>query len=245
MEVKEIVESVKAARDGAKKRGFIQSFDLALNLKGLDLKKPEGKIKEEVVLPHGRGKNITVAAFVEGEVAESAKKAGIETLINKAKLSELGANKKEAKKLCSNFDFLIAQPDLMAEVGKNLGAILAPRGKMPKPVPPKGDLKPVLERLKRLVNLQNKGQPVVHCLVGIETMEDMQIAQNIEAVYNAVTKKLPRGDANIKSAHVKLTMGHAARIGGETAMSKAGAEESKTINHELPTTNSKKDGDLK
>lgn len=224
MEQKAIIESVKAARDGAKKRGFSQSFDLAVAMKGLDLKKPDHRIKDEVVLPNGRGKDITIAAFAEGEVAESAKKAGIEKIISKDELIELGQNKREAKKLSTKYDFFIAQPDLMVEVGKNLGAILAPRGKMPKPVPPAGDLTPILARLKRLVNVKIKDQPVLHCIVGGESMEDEQITQNIDTVLNSITKKLPRGEHNIRSIFVKLTMGPAVRIGFE-AKGKAPAPE--------------------
>jgi len=213
MDQKSVLEAVKNAREGAGKRNFKQSFDLALTLKDLDLNKPEHKVKAEVILPHGRGKPVTIGAIAGENMAENAKKEGIELIIDKSELQKLAKNKREAKKLVRKVDFFIAQPDLMIDVGKTLGPILGPRNKMPQPVPPQGDLKPILARLGKLIKLRVQNQPVLHCIVGSEEQSDEEITANVMSVINTLSRELPKGEKNIRSTHVKKTMGKSFKVG--------------------------------
>lgn len=222
METKEIIEAIKLARSKSKPRKFKQSFDISINFKELDLKNPAQKLKDSILLPHGHGKPVKAAAFADGVVAEAAKKAGITTIIDKAGLQRLVANKKEAKKLGNNFDFFIAQPDLMAEVGKNVGAVLGPRNKMPQPVPPNAPIDAILKRFEKVVNVRMGNLPIINCRVGLETLTDEQIAANIDAVVNALVKKAPKHEQNIKNVYVKTTMGASVKIG---AAQKEGGEQ--------------------
>lgn len=212
MKSEQILEAIKKVREISPQKKFRQTFDLAITLKELDLKKPESKIKEEVLLPHRRGKTPEIGAFAEGVLAENSKKAGIKTIFDKAGLQELGVSKSKAKKLASKIDVFIASPDLMVDVGKNLGPVLAPRNKMPKPVLPQTDLKSVIERFSKVVNLRIKDQPVIHCPVGSEAMSDTQIQENVESVLSALQRKLPKGEANIRAIYLKLTMGPAVKV---------------------------------
>ena len=100
----------------------------------------------------------------------------------------------------------------MPLVGRYLGPILGPRGKMPKPVPANINLKPLVERLKKTVVVNTRDKPIFHALVGNEKMSDEQIAENIEAVLNTVAKKYEKGLYHVKSAYTKLTMGPAVKI---------------------------------
>jgi len=212
MNKQHIQTAIKAAREKGGKRNFTQSFDLSITLKDLDLKNPAHKVKEEVVLPNGRGKPVKVGAIAEGILAENAKKAGL-TVISKDQLSELAKDKPKAKKIINNVDFFISSPDLMVEVGKTLGAMLGPRNKMPKPVPPNADLTGFLNRLNSLALIRVRDQPVVHCLVGTEEMTDNEVVGNVEAVITAFSRKLPKGESNFRSVHIKLSMGGSARVG--------------------------------
>ena len=104
----------------------------------------------------------------------------------------------------------------MPLVGKVLGPIIAPRGKMPKPgtgiVPPTGNIKHTIELCKKLVKISLKKDPVIHFKVGNINMDDGKIAENIEAAVNFIEGKLERGDQNIKSVFVKTTMGPPIKI---------------------------------
>jgi large subunit ribosomal protein L1 len=83
---------------------------------------------------------------------------------------------------------------------------------MPTPVPPQAPIDEIVERERRVVVLRSRDRPYVHCIVGRETMSDDEVAQNIEAVVNALTRELKRGMGNIKNIYLKLTMGDSVKL---------------------------------
>ncbi|KAA0013916.1 MAG: 50S ribosomal protein L1 [Thermoplasmata archaeon] len=213
MASQEIVEAVKNALDekNSKKRKFIQSLDLVINLKDVDLSKPENRIDEEIELPKGRGKEARIAVFATGELALKAK--GIaDTVIQPEQIKELAEDKKKAKELAESHDFFVAEAPLMPTIGRTLGRILAPRGKMPKPIPPDADIESIVNKLKKSIKIRSKDKPTFHCLVGKEDMSPEDLAENIETILDRVESKLERGRMNIKSAYIKTTMGKAVRV---------------------------------
>jgi len=196
----EIKEFVKKVRENSKKRNFTQSFDLIINLQYIDLEKPEHKIDDFVILPAGRGKQAKIAIF--SDIIKEVKDCQI---IRSNEIEIIGRNKREVRKLANKTDFFLADPKLMPVVGRHLGQILGPRQKMPKPIT--GDIEKIINSYKNAVRIIIKKSPSVQTLVGTEDMSDEKIAKNIEAVLNFVRKKLPRGNENIKSVLLKLTMG--------------------------------------
>lgn len=208
----EILEAVKKAKEESKPRNFTQSVDVVITIKDLDVKKPENRIDEEVLLPNGRGKDVKIAFIADGELALLAKNAGVDMVINKGELEEMGKDRKEAKKIANRHDFFVAQADMMPLVGRFLGPVLGPRKKMPKPVPATIKPEPIMERLKSTVKVRIKDQPVIQALVGTQDMDDELIAANIEAVLGVLDQKLEKGRNQIKSMYVKTTMGPVTRV---------------------------------
>lgn len=206
-----IAKTVGEVKANSKKRKFVQSLDLAINL-DLDMSKPENRLNEEFPLPNERGKPVKVGVIAEGELALQAKKVA-DRVITKGDLEELAKNKKAAKKIVEEYDFFIAQTDLMPLVGKYLGTVMGPRGKMPKPIPVNAPVQQVVERLKRTVRIRTKEKPVIHVTVGTEDMEDKKLVENIEAVLKFLEQKLERGLAGIESVYLKTTMGQSIKIG--------------------------------
>ena len=207
-----LVEAVKEAKARAKPRNFTQTVEIAVNLKDIDLKKPENRFKLEVVLPHGRGKEPKIAVIADGAVAEAAKKLGLD-VISGEEFEELAKSPRQARKLAKRYDFFIAAAPLMPKIGKYLGRYLGPRNKMPQVVPPTmTNLEPIVNKLKKTVRVQLKNNPVVHAPIGIETMSDEELAENAEAVLNAIINKLERGENQVKSVYVKTTMGPAVKV---------------------------------
>ena len=162
----DVINAVKEAREQSKPRNFTESMDIIINIRDLDVKKPENRFNEEVTLPKGRGKDINIGVIADGELIVQAKDAGLDVVINKADLEELGKDRKAAKKLANSVDFFIAQADMMPLVGRFLGPILGPRNKMPKPVPASIKLAPLLERLQNTVKIGVKQQPSIQIVVG-------------------------------------------------------------------------------
>ncbi|WP_297512673.1 50S ribosomal protein L1 [Thermococcus sp.] len=207
-----LVEAVKEAKARAKPRNFTQTVEIAVNLKDIDLRKPENRFKLEVVLPHGRGKEPKIAVIADGAVAEAAKKLGLD-VISGEQLEEIAKSPREARKLAKRYDFFIAAAPLMPKIGKYLGRYLGPRNKMPQVVPPTmTNLEPIVNRLKKTVRIQLKNNPVVHAPIGTEDMDDEKLAENAEAVLNAIINKLERGENQVKSVYVKTTMGPAVKV---------------------------------
>lgn len=207
-----INKAIKKVRESATKRKFKQSVDLTINLKDVDPSKPESKINLEVPLPKQVPKPVKICALAYGDTALRAKEGGVDRVVEREEIEALGADKKKARKLASQFDFFLARSDLMSLIGKNLGPVLGPRGKMPTPVAPTANLAPVIERLKRVVKLKVGRIPSLHLRVGTETMKDEEIAENVQAVLDALTGKLERGDRNIRSVYLKTTMGPSVKL---------------------------------
>lgn len=208
----EILEAVKKAKEDAKPRNFTQSIDVVINIKDLDVKKPENRIDEEVFLPQGRGKDVRIVFIADGELALQAKNAGADLVITKSDLEELGKDRKEAKRMANTYNFFVAQADMMPLVGRFLGPVLGPRKKMPKPVPASAKPDPIIDRLKNTVNIRIKNQPVIQALVGTQEMDDERIAENIETILGILDRNLEKGRNQIKSMYVKTSMGPVARV---------------------------------
>lgn len=208
----EILEAVKEAKEQSKPRNFTQSVDVIINIRDLDVNKPENRFDEEVALPNGRGKDIKVGVIGDGELAVQAKNAGVALVLSKEDLERLGKDRKEAKKTANSIDFFVAQADMMPLVGRFLGPILGPRKKMPKPVPASVKIDPILERLQRTVKVGVKTQPSIQVLVGTQNMSDEALADNIEAVLAVLDRNLEKGRNQIKSMFIKTTMGSVVRV---------------------------------
>ncbi len=220
MEKEQILHVLSELREKSPKRTFTQSFDLIFNLQGLDLKKPEQKVDFYLNLPHKRGKKITSCAFVDATLEKTARGV-FDRLIIKEEFSKWNGKKKEQKKLAEQCTFFVAQTDLMTQVAATFGKVLGPKGKMPNPkagcvISTTTPLQPLITRLSTLVRVQTKNDLSVKVLIGIETLKDEELADNILAVYNTLLSKLPQEKNNIKNTLLKLTMGPAFKLDTST-----------------------------
>lgn len=205
------VDVVTEALSKSPERKFPETVDVSINLKDLDLSVPKNRIEEELALPKGRGKTPTVAVFGTPEMC--AKVRGVaDRAIPPGEMDDLFSNKKAAKKLVEEIDFFLAEAPLMPTIGKRLGVVLGPRGKMPRPVPPGSDPSNQIQALKRSIRVRSKGNRTFHAAVGTRTMPAADLAQNIDALLARVVGKLERGRSNIESVYVKTTMGPAIRL---------------------------------
>ena len=202
-------EAFKEMRKG-KKRKFVQSVDLIINLKDIDLKNPQNRFTLEVELPKGRGKDVKICAI--GNKLAEALKGKVDAVITEDDLDNFEEKKREIKKIIKKCDFFVAEPQLMAKVGKVLGRYLGPKGKMPKPIPPQANMDALIKKLKNSVRIVLKEQPLIQCAIGTEDMDDKDLKENFDAVMHAILHKLPNGKNNIKSVYVKTTMGTPVRI---------------------------------
>jgi large subunit ribosomal protein L1 len=207
VDTKTLIESVKEAKSKAEKKKFTQSVELIINLRDIDMKKPENKIQESIELPYAVGKKSKVCVIASGELALKAKRAGADLVIERAELESLGGDKKRQKTLVNEYDYFISEAPLMPVVGRVLGAVLGPKGRMPTPVAPNANIGDIIEKQRKTVQIRLRGQPILQCRIGTEDMSDQQIAENVETVIRRLEGKLKRGLKNIRSIIIKTAMG--------------------------------------
>jgi len=212
LDQKTILASVKEAKEKSEKRNFAQSIELVLTLKEIDMKSPEGKIQEIIELPYSLEKSNKICVIASGELALKARRANADFVLERAELDGLAGKKRELRKTANEYDFFIAEAPLMPLVGKILGPVLGPRGKMPMPVPPTADIANLLEKHRKTITLRMRNQPILQCRVGTESMKDEEIAENVQTVLRVIEGKLKKGMKNIKFAYLKTSMGAPVKI---------------------------------
>jgi large subunit ribosomal protein L1 len=207
----QLVEVIKQAKESDKTRKFQQSIEMILVFKDIDVKKGFA-INETIQLPKKMNKSASVCIIAAGDLGIKAKNAKADRVMNEAELVQLGKNKRESRKVINKYDFFLADTKLMPTVGKVLGQLLGPRGKMPTPIPFNAPVEALLERFRTSVGVKVKGSLSLSCKIGEESMEDADLAANASAVAATIEKKLPNGDKNIRKIMIKTTMGKAIRL---------------------------------
>ncbi|MFQ6055913.1 MAG: 50S ribosomal protein L1 [Methanosarcinales archaeon] len=211
MTYEKTLKAVKEAIEKSQNRNFTESVDLAINLKNIDLSQPKNRIDEEITLPNSTGKSIKIGVFAKGEIAIRAKEAGADILAPE-EIEEFGNDKNKARALANKYDFFIAEAPLMPLIGKNLGPILGPRGKMPQPLTPDKDITQIITKSRDTIKARSKDKMTFHLKVGNKNMPIEELAENIETVLNRIESVLEKGITNIKSVYVKTTMGPAVKV---------------------------------
>ncbi|RSN68455.1 50S ribosomal protein L1 [Candidatus Korarchaeum cryptofilum] len=211
-------DSLKVIRrilEGSPKRRFNEAVDLVVVLRGIDLKRdPNAKINEVVELPHSpRNRKTKVAVIGKGEFLSKAKEAGADRVLEPEEIEAIAANKRALKKLANEYDFFIAQSDVLPKIVKYIGPVLGPRNKMPINLPAMAvsQLPDLIEKLRRSVRIRTKDQPIIHTKVGSRDMKPEEIVENIRAVLSAIERKY-EDPSKISRVYVKTTMGPAEEL---------------------------------
>jgi len=205
----EIRETISEARKSAKERkerNFTESMEILVSLRDIDLKDPTQRFNVEAKVPHPVNEDPTTVVFAEGDMGIRAQDLGL-TVYGRKETEDLGKNPKEARRVARQTDFLICMAPLMPIVGRYWGKILGPRGKMPKPVPPNAELKPLIDDFTRTVRLRVKTNPSVNAKIGDLDNSDEELAENGQVVIQTVIRNLERGRLQLKQVMFKTTMG--------------------------------------
>jgi large subunit ribosomal protein L1 len=206
----QLVEIVKKGKE-SKERKFPESVEAIVTFKEVDPKKNDLNINETVYLPHPGSHKATVCYIGSGDLLLRAKNAGADGVLEPSQLENFAGNKREAKDLANKYDFFLADTALMPRIGKVLGTVLGPRGKIPTPVPPNAPIEGIINRTRSAVRVRSRAALAVGAKVGDRKLSDSDIADNIQTMVQAVQRKLPNGERNIRSIIVKTSMGKPAR----------------------------------
>lgn len=202
----ELTKMIKEAKTTDKERKFRQSVEMYVVLKDIDVKKGFA-MNETIQLPKKLSTPTTVCIMAGGDMGLKAKSANADRVIGSDEINSLAANKREARKFINNYDFFLADTQLMTTVGKVLGQLLGPRGKMPVPVPFNAPIEGFLDRFRSSIRVKVKNSLSLSSKIGDESMDDADLAANAHAILSAIEKKLPNGERNIRRVIIKTSMG--------------------------------------
>jgi large subunit ribosomal protein L1 len=211
LSTQQLAELVKKGKDQSKETKFTQSVEVILTLKEVDPKKTDLNINEIVYLPHPTARQARICFIGSGDLAVRAKNAKADLVIDPSQLENYAGSKKDSKKLARSYDFFLADTALMPRIGKILGQALGPKGKIPTPVPPNASVEAMINRMRTAVRVRSRGSLGVMAKAGDSKLSEPDLAENIQAVVAAVTKKLPNADKNVKTVMVKTAMGKPAK----------------------------------
>lgn len=211
-------ESLKKLREileRSPKRRFNEAVDLVVVLRGIDLKRdPNAKINEVVELPHGaRNKRVKVAVIGKGEFLTKAREAGADRVLEPEEIESIASSKRALRKLANEYDFFIAQADVLPKIVRFIGPVFGPRNKMPISLPAgsASQIPELIEKLRRSVRIRTKDQPIIHTKVGSRDMEPEEILENIMTILSAVERRY-EDPSKIARVYVKTTMGPAEEL---------------------------------
>jgi large subunit ribosomal protein L1 len=193
------IKAALAELRNEKKRKFVQTVDLVMNLKNFDVRKEA--LNTFVEVPHGSEKKL--AAFF------TKRSKLIDTITEEdfVKYKEM----KDIKKLAKKYDAFIAVAPMMGKVATKFGRVFGPMNRMPSPqagIIPKEEeemVKMMIVKMNKSLRVKNK-EMAIKLPVGKESMSDDELAENIAAAIRGLEKRLPRGKDNVKEVLIKFTM---------------------------------------
>jgi large subunit ribosomal protein L1 len=200
-------EAVRLLKETATAK-FDETVELHVRL-GVNVRHAEEQLRGTLALPHGLGKDVTVAVFAKGQKARDAEAAGA-AFVGDDDLA------KKVEEGWTDFDVAIATPDMMSVVGK-LGRILGPQGKMPNP-----KVGTVTDDIEKAVGESKAGkieyrtdrQAVVHLTIGKASFDERQLLENYAAVIEEIVRAKPAAAKGryILSSTLTTTMGPGIRV---------------------------------
>ena len=200
-------DAIKLLKETATTK-FIESAELHANL-NIDPKYADQQLRTTVTLPHGIGKQLTIAVLTNDENFDEAKNAGADIVGNEELIENITKGN-------LNFDLLIATPNMMPKLAK-LGRVLGPKGLMPSPKSGtvSSNLETTLTEFKKgKFEYKADKTGVVHVSFGKTDFAENQLIDNLQALYESIEKNRPSGVKGkyFKSLFICTSMGPSIKI---------------------------------
>lgn len=186
---------------------FNETVEIHIRL-GVDPKKSDQNVRGTVLLPHGTGRTVRVIAFAKGDNAKAAQEAGADVVGDQDLIDRLKAGFTE-------FDVAVATPDMMAQVGKELGRILAQKMPNPKAGTVSANIAGAIRDIKAgKVEYRLDKSGIIHTIVGKAQFEEQQLLENVNALLDAIVRAKPAAAKGtyLKSVTLTSTMGPGVKL---------------------------------
>lgn len=211
--IEEAVEIVKRTCAGK----FNEACELHVRL-GVDTKKSDQTVRSTVVLPHGTGKVPRVVVITKADKFAAAEAAGADVVGAEDVIAKI-------KEGWSDFDLVVASPDMMGPIGKELGRVLGPRMPNPRTGTVTPDPSKVVAELKAgKIQFRADKFGIIHCAIGRCGFGSEELLGNFRVLFDAIVKARPVAAKGtyIRSIYVCSTMGPAIRVDTQKAAAVSG-----------------------
>ena len=186
---------------------FNETIEVHIRL-GVDPKKSDQTVRGTVLLPHGTGRTVRVIAFAKGDNARAAVEAGADIVGDTDLIEKLKGGFTE-------FDVAVATPDMMAQVGKELGRILAQKMPNPKAGTVSANIAAAIRDIKAgKVEFRLDKTAIVHTIVGKASFDEAQLTENVTTLLDAIVRAKPASSKGtyLRSITLASTMGPGVKV---------------------------------
>jgi large subunit ribosomal protein L1 len=175
---------------------------------GVDPKKSDQSVRGTVLLPHGTGRTVRVIAFAKGDNAKAAQEAGADIVGDQDLIDKVKAG-------FTDFDVAVATPDMMAQVGKELGRILAQKMPNPKAGTVTPNIANAIRDIKAgKVEFRLDKTGIIHTIVGKANFDEAHLIENVTTLIDAIVRAKPAAAKGtyVRSVTLASTMGPGVKV---------------------------------
>jgi len=204
------IKELLADANGEKKRKFVETIELQIGLKNYDPQRDK-RFSGTVKLPHVPRPRMSLCILADAADIDRAKQIELEYM-SVDDLKKLNKNKKLVKKLAKKYDAFLASEALIKQIPRLLGPGLSKAGKFPTPISHAEDLSNKIVEVRSTIKFQLKKVLCLGVAVGHVQMNDDQVLGNVMLSINFLVSLLKKNWQNVKSLHIKTTMGPPVRL---------------------------------
>ena len=203
-------EAIQKALEERKKRKFTESIDLQIMFRDYNPEKDK-RFNSTTVLSYPCRSNLKICMIGNIGHIEEAKELNIDTA-NLDDLKKFNREGKLIKKWARRYDVLLVTDTLSRSVTKLIGRYVTSIGKLPVPIGEKESVGDKVEDLMKTIRFRVKKFAWLAQSVGVDTLDVEELRQNVIKSLNFLASLLPKGWQNLKSVHIKTTMGKPQRL---------------------------------